>query len=51
LKKTLVAYRSVMGQPRQEELLEFLASQLSEEEMAGFVEELQIDLSPPSTSE
>lgn len=50
LKRTLVAYRSVMGQPRQEELLEFLAARLTEEEMANFVEELQIDLSPPTGS-
>jgi len=47
LKKTLVAYRSVIGQPRQEELIEFLARQFSEEEMTEFTEECAIDLSPP----
>ena len=49
LKKTLVAYRSVMGQPRQQELTEFLARRLSDEEMAEVTEKYAIDLSPPSS--
>jgi len=48
LKKSLVAYRSVMGQPRQEDLLEFLAQKLSGDELIEFVEKSRIDLSPPS---
>ena len=48
LKKSLVAYRSVMGQPRQEDLLEFLAQKLSGEELVEFVEKSRIDLSPTS---
>ncbi len=48
LKKTLVAYRSVMGQPRQEDLIEFIAQRLSDEELREFVENSRIDLSPPS---
>jgi hypothetical protein len=46
LRRSLVAYRSVIGQPRQQELLEFLAAHLSEEEME-FVRSVAIDLSPP----
>jgi hypothetical protein len=49
LKKTLVAYRSVIGQPRQEELTEFLLSRLSPDELATFTEACSIDLSPPSS--
>jgi len=48
LKKTLVAYRSVMGQPRQEDLLAFLTRRLDGKELAEFVEISRIDLSPPS---
>jgi hypothetical protein len=49
LKKTLVAYRSVMGQPRQEDLLEFIAQSLNDEELRKFVENSRIDLSPPGS--
>ncbi len=48
LKKTLVAYRSVMGQPRQEDLLAFLTRRLDGDELAEFVENSRIDLSPPA---
>jgi tRNA C32,U32 (ribose-2'-O)-methylase TrmJ len=48
LKRSLVAYRSVIGQPRQQELLEFLSDHLSVEELQKLVGELAIDLSPPS---
>jgi len=47
LKKTLIAYRSVMGQPRQEELLEFIAKRLSKEEIEDLILRFSIDLSPP----
>ncbi|MCH8876798.1 MAG: hypothetical protein IIA89_08225 [Chloroflexi bacterium] len=47
LKRSLVAYRSVMGQPRQQELTEFLARRFSDEEMAEVTEKYAIDLSPP----
>ena len=43
LRKTLAAYRLAFGQPRQEELAEFLGANLSDEEM----KRLRIDLSPP----
>jgi len=50
LKKTLVAYRSVIGQPRQEELTEFLLGSLSPDELAAFTEACSIDLAPPTQS-
>jgi hypothetical protein len=50
LKKTLVAYRSVIGQPRQEELVAFLLKYLDPEEYQEFVSKVSIDLSPPSIS-
>ena len=46
LRKTLAAYRLAFGQPRQEELVEFLGENLSGEEL----ERLRIDLSPPGSS-
>lgn len=46
LKRSVVAYRSVIGQPRQQELLEYLTSQLSPEELSHVVDEFAIDLSP-----
>ncbi len=50
LKKSLVVYRSVFGQPRQPELVAFLASRLDEGEIEGFVRISTIDLSPPKAS-
>ena len=47
LRRSLVAYRSVIGQPRQQELLRFLAAHLDEDEIQEFVESATIDLSPP----
>ncbi len=49
LKKALVAYRSVIGQPRQQELLEVLTTQLSSSELQAVMSEFSIDLSPPTT--
>jgi hypothetical protein len=42
LRKTLAAYRLALGQPRQEELVEFLGENFSDEELGR----LRIDLSP-----
>ena len=50
LKNTLVAYRSVIGQARQEELLETLSSRLSLNEIATLTKEFMIDLSPSNIS-
>lgn len=46
LKRSLVAYRSVIGQPRQQELLEYLTSRLSPSELSRIVDEFAVDLSP-----
>ena len=48
LKKSLVTYRSVIGQPRQQELLEALNSQHIIDELQNNNSNLLIDLSPPS---
>jgi hypothetical protein len=47
LKKSLVAYRSVIGQARQQELLEFLAQRVPSETIQKIVDECAIDLQPP----
>jgi len=47
LRKALAAYRLAFGQPRQEELLEFLSAGRTDEELCKLVEGLRIDLSPP----
>jgi hypothetical protein len=47
LKRSLVAYRSVIGQPRQQELLEFLAARLDDDDIHELVRDATIDLSPP----
>jgi len=50
LRKTLAAYRLAFGQPRQEELLEFLGADRSDEELLELASRLRIDLSPPVRS-
>jgi hypothetical protein len=47
LKRELALYRSVIGQPRQEDLVELLAEQLPEDEWERATQELRIDLGPP----
>lgn len=47
LRKSLAVYRMVFGQPRQEELMEYLLAALPGEDVARLVEELRIDLAPP----
>lgn len=47
LRRSVAAYRLVIGQPRQDDLLQWLASRYSEEEFTRLQEELRIDLSPP----
>jgi hypothetical protein len=41
-------YRLVFGQPRQDELLDYLLRQMSHEEAQAYLQELRIDLSPPT---
>ena len=48
LKTALVTYRSVIGQPRQQELLEFLSNQLSDKDRDLLLDKFTIDLSPPT---
>jgi len=46
LKKTVGAYRMVFGQPRQEDLLEYLTEQIGEKLTEEDMLELKVDLSP-----
>jgi hypothetical protein len=46
LRRSLAVYRLAMGQPRQQELLEYLEAVLTPEELAALSDELRIDLSP-----
>ena len=48
LRKALAAYRLAFGQPRQEELVEFLSADRSDEELLNLTARLKIDLSPPA---
>ena len=47
LKRSLVAYRSVIGQPRQQELLGYLSAYMDEAEMMDLATSIAINLSPP----
>lgn len=47
LRQSLAVYRMVFGQPRQEELIDYLQRHLSDEEIDEMVEKVKIDLSPP----
>lgn len=47
LRKTLAAYRLAFGQPRQEELVEWLGTKFTNEELKRLIGRLRIDLSPP----
>jgi hypothetical protein len=46
LKQTLVMYRMVFGQPRQDDLVEFLKKFMDEEDMRLAIQNFRIDLSP-----
>jgi hypothetical protein len=50
LKKSLVVYRSVIGQPNQQELLAFVAERLGGDEIQDSVDRTTIDPSPPKMS-
>ena len=47
LRKALAAYRLAFGQPRQEELVEFLGADRTDEDLLLLASRLRIDLSPP----
>jgi Helicase conserved C-terminal domain len=46
LRRSLAIYRMVFGQSRQEDLIAYLLAQIPEQDRAGIMAELQIDLSP-----
>ena len=46
LKRGLAVYRLAFGQPRQEDLVEFLRQRFSEEQITQLLEEFKIDLAP-----
>jgi helicase-like protein len=47
LRRSLVVYRMVFGQPRQEDLVQYLLEHLGSDEIDELLEEFRIDLSPP----
>ena len=46
LKETLAVYRMVFGQPRQDDLVEFLKRYMDEEDIRKVIQDFRIDLSP-----
>ena len=50
LRKTLAAYRLAFGQPRQEELVEFLGADRSDKDLLRLASQFRIDLSPPDSA-
>ncbi|MCY4423664.1 MAG: helicase-related protein [Acidimicrobiaceae bacterium] len=51
LRKALAAYRLAFGQPRQEELVELLGTDRSDEDLMRLTERFRIDLSPPESTQ
>ena len=51
LRKSLAVYRLAFGQPRQEELVEFLGDRISSDQRDRWLSQLRIDLSPPHARE
>jgi hypothetical protein len=47
LRKSLVVYRMVFGQIRQDDLISFLLARFPESEIAAIAKDLRIDLTPP----
>src|SRR5258708_5623041 len=50
LKRSLMIYRLVFGQPRQEDLVEFLLKRVSPVELDTIMQNLQIQITPPKTA-
>jgi hypothetical protein len=48
LRRSLAVYRMVLGQPRQEDLLEYLLAHVPKEKVKQILDELRVDLSPPA---
>ncbi len=51
LRRSVAAYRLAFGQPRQDDLLEYLERELTEERLSEAVEVCRIDLTPPASTE
>jgi hypothetical protein len=49
LRRSLAIYRMVFGQPRQDDLLEYLAGRIPADQLADLSASWQIDLRPPQT--
>lgn len=49
LRRSLAVYRMVFGQPRQEDLMEWLLAHLGEKEREHLMQSMLIDLRPRST--
>ncbi len=50
LRRALTLYRMIFGQPRQEDMVDYLTERVPEEELECLLDALEIDLSPPSVS-
>ena len=48
LRRSSAMYRMVFGQPRQDDLLAYLLSRVSKEQLPALLDEVRIDLSPGS---
>jgi hypothetical protein len=48
LRRTLAAYRLAFGQPRQEELVEFLNAERSDAQLMELLAKVRVDLAPPA---
>ena len=51
LRRSLAVYRLAFGQPRQEELVEFLGDRIDPDHREHWLSQLRIDLTPPSRQE
>jgi hypothetical protein len=51
LRNALVAYRAVIGQPRQQELMDTLRLRMTEADLTKIASQYSINLSPPSSKE
>ena len=48
LRRSLAVYRMAFGQPRQEDLVEYLLEHVPQETVEAVLDELRVDLSPPA---
>ena len=47
LRRSIAVYRMAFGQPRQEDLVEYLLREIPEDELREASERFRVDLSPP----